>query len=84
MATLFEGMWHGDIPSLPFLRSEERGIMAILANLQETPGQVVIFPRRAVERYEDLDWRELDHMSVAATRLIRHMKPRLPAVDRIV
>ncbi len=83
MATLFESMWHGDIPSLPVLRDEDMGVMAVLTNPQETVGQVVVFPSRPVATYEDLTFREEEAMLVATSALAKHMRAAL-GVERVV
>lgn len=83
MATLFERMWQGEVPSLSVFKSEKLGIMAILANPQETPGQLVVFPERAVPTYEELTVGEVNNMDFAMGGLARVLKARLN-VERVV
>lgn len=78
MATLFEKMWHGDVPSLPVFQSEKLGIMAILANPQETTGQLVVFPRRPAPRLEQLTPVEKNHLDFAVGGLAAYLYDRLP------
>ncbi|HSH55940.1 MAG TPA: hypothetical protein VK983_03880 [Candidatus Limnocylindrales bacterium] len=83
MPTLFEKIWKGDIPSLPVLRHDTLEVMAILANPQETVGQAVIFPKRAVGTFEELDHGQEQEMLLATRALARHMRSVL-GVERVV
>lgn len=86
MPTLFEKMWTGNIPALTVMKHEVAGVgvMAVLANPQETPGQLVVFPRRAVDTLEELNWGERDVLTVATYGLAAHIKRVLPGVERVV
>jgi diadenosine tetraphosphate (Ap4A) HIT family hydrolase len=81
--TLFEKIWYGDLPSLPVYRSEDRGVMAILAEPQELPGQLVVFPRRAVSEIHHLSVATENEMLLVTRALTRQVQKQLGA-ERVV
>lgn len=83
MATLFEGMLNGSVPSLPVLTSEKLQVGAILANPQETIGQLVVFPFRPARALEDLTDTEDRLLNFAVRGLAKHLRNVL-GVDRVV